>query len=101
MHDAARVIGIVFHAETGQDSLGETRRGPAVVIQAGGARPALVHGPHICQLVRGKTAGASGSAPFAERLDPRPAQRAVPTRGGSTAYPEFSGDLGLRQSRLQ
>src|SRR5450432_2123226 len=101
MHDAAYVIRIVTHAKASLNRLGETHGGPTVGIEPGGSRPSPVDFRDARKLICRQTAGTPGSTTFAQRLYAPPTQRTVPPGGGGPAYPEFSGNLGLRESPLQ
>ena len=101
VHDAPGVIGIVAHAKLSEDGIGEARRGPAVGHKAGCARSRLIDFGHGFELIGGEAAGTARRAALAERFDAFPAQRVVPSGRRSAANPEFAGNLGLREPRLQ
>ena len=101
VHDASGVIGIVSDAEPGKNPLGETGCGPAFRVEVRGPRTRLVHFREGFELIGGKAAGPAGRAALLQCLDSVSAQRAVPSGRRGAADPEFAGDLGLRESRLQ
>ena len=68
VHDAADVVGIVAHAEAREDGFGETGRGPAIGLEAGGPRPGLVDFGHASELVRVQTAGTAWRPAFSQPL---------------------------------
>src|SRR5476649_1234826 len=69
VQDAARMVGIVAHAEHRENRLGETRGSPAVGIQAYGPRPRPIDFRRGVELLRIEAAGTARRPPFAERLN--------------------------------
>jgi hypothetical protein len=68
MHDTPHVIGIVAHPETRKNSVGETRGGPSIRVEAGGTRTCAIHLCDIGKLSDSETTGTTGSAAFPQRF---------------------------------
>ena len=72
MHDAARVIRVVAHAEAGKNGIGEARRGPPLRIKARGSRAGLIDLGDLSKLVRVQPAGAPRRAALAQTVEATP-----------------------------
>ena len=63
------MVGIVADPEARLNSVGETRRGPAVRIESGGSRPTVVQLRHHVLLFLIQTAGATGGPALPQTFD--------------------------------
>jgi hypothetical protein len=64
VHDTARVVRVVTHAETRQDSLGEARGGPAIGIETRGSRSRMINFGRLSELFHVQPAGTPWRAPL-------------------------------------
>src|ERR1039458_1661866 len=101
MDDAAHMVRIVLNAEACPYGPGEAHSGPAVGLEAGGARAGTVEFGCQLQLFGVEAAGAARSAPFAHPVHPSSTQRLMPAGSRGAAHAEFSGNLGLGEPPLQ